>query len=100
MGPAGALATHLGCAAVELACRVASRYVAPRDMGSGLVAGSRLEESVVILCPCHWMKGTLNTEGAGAPGCPDWLLFELSVGFTGGVPSRAQNPLPAFFQVG
>lgn len=33
VGPAGTLVIHLGCAAVELAIRVASRYVAPRNVG-------------------------------------------------------------------
>lgn len=36
VGPAGTLVIHLGCATVELAIRVASRYVSPRDSGSGV----------------------------------------------------------------
>lgn len=69
VGAAGALASHLGCAAAELASRVASRYVAPRDVGSGLVAGAGLDETGT-LSPCHWRRGT-----PVSPGYPDWLLF-------------------------
>lgn len=73
VGPAGTLVTHLGCAAVELAIRVASRYVASRDVGPGLVAGSGLEETFTLGF-YYWRGGTLNTRDTSVPGYTDWLL--------------------------
>lgn len=76
MGPAGTLVIHLGCAAIELAIRVASRYVTSRDVGPGLVAGSGLEETFTLGF-YHWRGGTLNTGDSVQTGSflsPRWVL--------------------------
>lgn len=73
VGPAGTLVIHLGCAAIELAIGVASRYVAPRDVGLRLVAGSGLEETFTLGF-YRWRGGTLNTGDTRVPGYTDWLL--------------------------
>lgn len=92
MGAAGALASHLGCAAAELASRVASRYVTPRDVGSGLVAGAGLGRNG------HPKSLSLEERNTCVPWLPRLAPFSPSVGFTGGESPRAQHLPPTFFQ--